>query len=193
MLFLFHLPFNNRSQFLNKERVLAVRAENIDYFDAAHRQYYDDNKPRLIQYAKDFRLAHHQYYLEKDQISNFNRREQRRAYDYALKLEVFDHYSKGTFKCCRCGFADLRALSIDHINGGGTEHRKIIPGHKMYVWLRKNNYPEGFQVLCMNCNWIKRFENNEIQRRNYVYLHFGAVFDMICNEALLLVAKQVIA
>jgi len=23
------------------------------------------------------------------------------------------------------------------------------------IWIRKNNFPKGFQVLCMNCNWGK--------------------------------------
>lgn len=25
----------------------------------------------------------------------------------------------------------------------------------LLVWIRKNNFPKGFQILCMNCNWGK--------------------------------------
>ncbi len=28
-------------------------------------------------------------------------------------------------------------------------------GHKFYKWLRDAGYPDGFQVLCMNCNHAK--------------------------------------
>ena len=58
---------------------------------------------------------------------------------------------------------DIRALSIDHINSDGASHRKEV-GNGMYRWLLKNNFPEGFQVLCMNCQFIKRETNNECTR-----------------------------
>lgn len=64
--------------------------------------------------------------------------------------------------CQSCGFSDIRALSIDHVNGDGAEHRKTIAGgSQMYAWLKRHGYPSGFQVLCMNCQWIKRAEQNE--------------------------------
>ena len=75
-----------------------------------------------------------------------------------LKQEVLEHY--GTI--CPCGFSDQRALSIDHINGKGTKHRRQIGASRFYIWLRKNNFPDGYQVLCMNCQFIKRYTNNEI-------------------------------
>jgi hypothetical protein len=28
-------------------------------------------------------------------------------------------------------------------------------GVRFYSWLRRNNYPEGYQVLCFNCNIAK--------------------------------------
>lgn len=88
-----------------------------------------------------------------------------------LKIEVFARYSNNDIKCSKCGFTDLRALSIDHINGGGCIHRKSIKPCSMgssmfYRWLKKNDFPEGCQILCMNCQFIKRSENNE-HRRNY--------------------------
>jgi hypothetical protein len=51
-------------------------------------------------------------------------------------------------------------LTIDHIENNGAEHRRQQrngqnKGHDIYAWLRKNNYPEGFQVLCYNCNCAK--------------------------------------
>jgi len=69
-----------------------------------------------------------------------------------LRLEVLQHYSGGTPKCACCGETEIRFLSIDHINGGGIEHRKRING-SIYLWLRRNNYPEGYRILCHNCNF----------------------------------------
>lgn len=69
--------------------------------------------------------------------------------------------------CVRCGFADPRTLQLDHIHGGGTQERG---GQKKwdnaYLYYRSIIHdPEAakqkFQVLCANCNWIKRHENNE--------------------------------
>jgi len=79
------------------------------------------------------------------------------------KRLVISHYSNGSMVCCKCGFSDIRALSIDHINGGGRRHTEEIrkAGTIFYRWLIKNNFPNGFQVLCMNCNYIKKAENKE--------------------------------
>ncbi len=42
-------------------------------------------------------------------------------------------------------------LTIDHIDGSGAEHRKKLTV-SITKWLAKHNYPEGFQILCWNCN-----------------------------------------
>lgn len=80
-----------------------------------------------------------------------------------LKIEVLGHYSQGSPVCKVCGITDIRVLTIDHINGGGNRQKKTvgIAGNSFYRWLREQNYPEGYQVLCFNCNWIKRDENDE--------------------------------
>lgn len=81
----------------------------------------------------------------------------------AIKAEVLTHYGGGTLACVRCGFSDIRALSIDHISGNGTEEKKRLgrAGTEFYRWLRQNLYPKGYQTLCMNCQFIKREENKE--------------------------------
>lgn len=72
-----------------------------------------------------------------------------------LKITVIGHYSNGEFKCACCGEDKIEFLSIDHINGGGNKHRKEInrkSGRWFYKWLCENNLPEGYRVLCHNCN-----------------------------------------
>jgi hypothetical protein len=79
---------------------------------------------------------------------------------FDLKREILFHYSRGSMRCACCGFMDLRALSIDHMNSNGADHRREINGD-LYTWLKRNNYPCGYQVLCMNCQWVKRAVYNE--------------------------------
>ena len=57
--------------------------------------------------------------------------------------------------CACCGINELAFLTIDHIHGGGGKHRaeiKVSGGWQFYTWLKRNKWPEGFQVLCFNCN-----------------------------------------
>ena len=75
-----------------------------------------------------------------------------------LKIALYTHYGGGRPTCVRCGFADIRALSLDHINGRGPNEPKGIN----YSALRRNNYPPGYQTLCMNCQMIKRAERGEV-------------------------------
>ena len=66
-------------------------------------------------------------------------------------------------KCVKCGFSDWRALQVDHINGGGTEERKKTSATYWNVIIRSiKNKENKYQLLCANCNFIKRYENNEI-------------------------------
>lgn len=60
-----------------------------------------------------------------------------------------------------CEIDDIDVLTIDHINNDGHKHRELV-GVKMYRWLVQNNFPEGFQVLCANCNLKKEI----VRKRN---------------------------
>jgi hypothetical protein len=65
-------------------------------------------------------------------------------------------------KCVKCGFIDSRALQIDHIHGGG--HKELSKGNEsMYRNYLKNPdlAKSELQVLCANCNQIKRAEQRE--------------------------------
>lgn len=69
----------------------------------------------------------------------------------------------GGARCVRCGFADARALQIDHISGGGCKERVARPQLVKSKYLREDVLanPGKYQVLCANCNWIKKDENKE--------------------------------
>lgn len=93
-------------------------------------------------------------------------REQKKRHLMRLKLEVLAHYGNSKLACVRCGFAQVDALTIDHVNGGGTKHKakEKIVGNEFYSWLKRRKFPDGFQTLCMNCQYIKRVENKEYSR-----------------------------
>lgn len=66
-------------------------------------------------------------------------------------------------ECIKCGYSDLRALQLDHINGGGCKERKKTHNQTLIRFYR-NNPKEAFkklQVLCANCNWIKLAEERQ--------------------------------
>ena len=82
-----------------------------------------------------------------------------------LKAEVFTILGG---KCVRCGFSDWRALQIDHINGHGNQERKwerSAGGRQFYRRILKSlkdgTGKDKYQLLCANCNWIKRRELRE--------------------------------
>ena len=80
-----------------------------------------------------------------------------------FKKKVFDAY--GGFVCACCGETHQECLSIDHIDNKGAEHRRQVKN--LYPWLVRNDFPSGFQVLCMNCNWSKgRYGFCSCTRRN---------------------------
>lgn len=83
-----------------------------------------------------------------------------REYHRRTRAKVLELFGN---KCAHCGFSDHRALQIDHVNDDGWIER-----HKKFssiVFLRRilKEGTEGYQLLCANCNWIKRYEVNEAQ------------------------------
>lgn len=72
-----------------------------------------------------------------------------------LKNQVVAAYG-GKCECCQEDI--LHLLTIDHINGIKNEQREQYRTRGLTLWrrLRHDGYPpDGFQVLCMNCNWSK--------------------------------------
>ena len=86
------------------------------------------------------------------QQNNKDRQNQlQRESNHRLINEVIDAYGG---KCACCGETRKEFLTIDHVNGDGNKHKKElgVTGSGFYRWLKQNNYPKGFQVLCFNCN-----------------------------------------
>lgn len=83
----------------------------------------------------------------------------RDKYKLRIKREVLEFYGG---RCFCCSEADLMFLTIDHVNDDGYKHRKELGGKSglsFYLWLRRNDYPSGYQVACWNCNCARRLNN----------------------------------
>lgn len=75
-----------------------------------------------------------------------------------IKRFVLGYYSDGKYCCNCCSENTYQFLSIDHIINGGAAHRKVVKQFtNIYHWLRVNLFPDGYQVLCYNCNCAKEF------------------------------------
>jgi len=57
----------------------------------------------------------------------------------------------------------IYCLQIDHVNGGGSEERKKIGGGSLMklIYEKVKSGSKDYQLLCANCNWIKRYKNSE--------------------------------
>lgn len=66
-------------------------------------------------------------------------------------------------KCQRCDFADYRALQVDHIHGGGSWEFRTTGWPAFYRRVLETLEKE-YQLLCANCNQIKKHENGEHSR-----------------------------
>lgn len=126
--------------------------KNLIEKKAYFKDYYLIHKAEIKKQAKDWTRAHpRDSSLDKEKKKSFRQR---------TKIKVLSHYSP-RLVCAGCGFSNIHALTIDHIEGGGRTQEKEIGRGRLHSWLKRHNYPPGYRVLCMNCQFIKRAVNNE--------------------------------
>jgi len=79
----------------------------------------------------------------------------KKNYKRKYRIGCIEHYSNGKNECACCHTKHIEFLCIDHIYGGGNKHRKRInrSGSAFSHELTKLGYPDGYRVLCRNCNW----------------------------------------
>lgn len=105
-----------------------------------------------------------------------------RARSYMRRSAVIHFYGD---QCAQCGEDEYSKLTIDHIHGGGTKHRKEM-GSNIIDYLYNNTISkDGYQVLCYNCNCSKDVEYKDQQsyrKKQQVIEHYGCVCAE-CGEA----------
>lgn len=73
-------------------------------------------------------------------------------YRWALRCEVLAAYGG---KCTCCGEETQVFLEVDHPQGDGGLHRRMIgiaAGQGFYRYLKREKFPRGMRLLCSNCN-----------------------------------------
>ncbi len=110
------------------------------------RKYYKNNVAILKVKKRAYYLGHRDIWKKYQATDHY--RELARKYHRELRQEVIKHYG-GKCECCLEDIIEF--LGIDHINGNGRKHRATFTG-SIYQWLKKNNYPQGYRILCHNCN-----------------------------------------
>lgn len=81
------------------------------------------------------------------------------------KYKVLSHYSNGKLQCKCCEESIYEFLTIDHEKGGGRKHKLAVGD--VYGDLIRNNFPKGYRVLCMNCNFGREYNNGVCPHKVY--------------------------
>jgi len=89
----------------------------------------------------------------------------KRKHRASLRAQALEQY--GGARCACCSETIEKFLTIDHINNDGAEHRRTLndKGATIYRWLKKHNYPPGYQVLCFNCNCGRQYNGGTCPHR----------------------------
>jgi len=135
------------------------------------KEMYQRNKDRISKETKSYYQRHRQELLKKSR-DNYKNRSEKKKMEYAekqveRKREVRQKLIKMFGgKCVKCGFDDWRALQIDHINGGGNKQRQEDKRFKdqramLKLFMEHPEEKSKCQLLCANCNWVKRYEGGE--------------------------------
>lgn len=138
----------------NKERIAERNRRNYESDPEFHRNraraWRRANPDKFREQKRRNWPAHYARHREGYRVKKVN-------WDRDLKAEVITAYGG---RCVCCGENTFEFLSIDHVNNDGAAHKRMLKsakvGQNMYRWLKKHNFPkDGFQLLCMNCNFAK--------------------------------------
>jgi hypothetical protein len=150
------------NMFDEKQYQKEYRLKNKEKYRPYHKNYMKKYrlKPEVKEYYRKNAEKHNK--TEAHKISYEKHKPKHNIYSIdrrkSQKFIVIEHYSKGAMKCelhkqfWGHEFNDFSLLTVDHVNGGGTKHRRDIKGNNICNWLIQNNLPDGYRVLCWNCH-----------------------------------------
>lgn len=166
---------------IKREQNRIWRLKNREYLLSVKNMDYQENKEKYKQYRKTYLLNHRfdKEFREKSRNDSKRRR-------YIQRMRMFNLLG---YKCIKCGFSDIRALQFDHINSDGSIERKELKANKFlrYYINHPQEAKEKLQVLCANCNHIKRIEKNEHRKpiyQNLINIVRNPINKKIKNETL---------
>jgi hypothetical protein len=128
------------------------------------KSYYQKHKDERRKYRQIHKKQLNEYYRKYCKEHKEKKAEYRKKNYQKLKLKVFEKLGNKCFNPYNLFHPDWcndsRCLQIDHVNGGGVEEHKRVNVYKFLkrVLVDTNG---NYQLLCANCNWIKRYEKGE--------------------------------
>lgn len=143
----------------DKQKEYSQKPESKERRRKRRKQIYPENREKIIKQNQLWQ----QKFKDKNGIS-FS------AYKIRLlKQEIIDllgNECSNPFNLNHGDFlTDIRCLQIDHVKGNGHfEIEKYHGGSRAYYLHILEQIKSGskdYQLLCANCNWIKRVENKE--------------------------------
>lgn len=146
---------NNEKEYMKQYGQLYYQEHKNELLKKSHDRYLK-NRPHLLE------GRHRRYLYDKDGLSIKSHNQY-----YQIRREILQLLGN---KCSNpnCdvpnGMADIRALQIDHINGGGRKEVKSFPNSVAFykfVLAQVKASSKDYQLLCANCNQIKRYEKQE--------------------------------
>ena len=79
-----------------------------------------------------------------------------REKQWRTRLQCLEAYSGGKPFCSCCGEETLEFLTLDHLRSRRDDNGVRVGGNRMgqnlFSWMIRMKFPEGFRVLCYNCN-----------------------------------------
>ena len=159
-----------------KVRMKLSRATKGEEFKLRMKEYRHNNIERIRTNKREWNIK-----------NDVNRKDREKR--YIIKNEVISHYSGGSNSCDKCGVNDLDMLCLDHVNNDGNVHRKKV-GKSIYHWAKKHGYPQIFQVLCWNCNFLKSRKStisknqiSDLKMKEVTFSHYSpSLMCEICKQ-----------
>ena len=139
----------------NREAAARYRERNRETVNQRMRDWREANREKAREHAREWRNRKIRNGTPEEVAALRAAESEKTKRLYQLcKDQVFAAY--GGYKCACCGETEVMFLTIDHVNNDGNVERKAGlyrgNGTAFYQWLRKQGFPDGYQVLCMNCN-----------------------------------------
>lgn len=102
-------------------------------------------RPCLSAYSREWAAGHREY-----------SRGATKEYQRKVRMEMLIAYGG---KCACCGETEEKFLALDHVNGGGSAHKRNAGGGPISAIVKREGYPKDgrYQLLCHNCNSAKGF------------------------------------
>ena len=123
------------------------------------RKYYLTHKESVLSRNRRYRDSHREVVLDQMSLKKSDIRTRTRQ-------KILDTLGR---RCAQCGYdADYRALQIDHVRSNGAQERAEFTTKasslRYYENILERIDTGDYQILCANCNIIKKYECGEFRR-----------------------------